>query len=94
LSKSRNDTLAAYFSRSQKYEQHLVFVMINDLGKISTELHKVGCGQLALEYGKLKVIAPPAHRLEHTAKTLIVGDVVTNQVRIPHALTPLEVPRA
>jgi hypothetical protein len=94
LSKGRNDPLATAFSRSQKHEKHLVFVVVNDLGKIGAELNKVRCGQLALEYGKLKVVAPSAHRLEHAAQALVIGDVVTNQVGISHAVTPLEIPCA
>jgi hypothetical protein len=60
------------------------FDSLSARAKIGAELNKVRRGQLVLEYGKLKVIAPPAHRLEHTAKALIIGDVVTNQVGGTH----------
>jgi hypothetical protein len=66
------------------HEQHLILVVLNDAAQLGSAPKKVALRELALEHGVLKVIAESPHRLKDFAKTLIVGDVVTNQVGLAH----------
>ena len=71
-------------------EQHLVLVMMNDLRQRRPATDQIGGGELTLEDGILQVIAKAAHGLEDLAESLVVADVVTNQVRLAHSTTLAE----
>jgi len=58
--------------------------MIDDAGKFCATPNQVARSELALEYGVLQMIAVPAHGLEDFAQPLVVSDVVTNQIGLPH----------
>ena len=82
----RYDAVAAPFGGSEMDEQNLIFVVVDDAGKFGAAPNQVARGELALEYGVLQMVAVPAHRLEDFAQPLVVGDVVTNQIGLPHLL--------
>lgn len=66
-------------------EQNLILVVIDDAGKFGAAPNQIARSELALEYGVLQMIAVPAHGLEDFAQTLVVGDVVTNQIGLSHS---------
>lgn len=43
--------------------------------------------ELALEYRVLQVVTPIAHRIEHFAQSLVVADVVTDEISVAHGST-------
>jgi hypothetical protein len=65
-------------------EQYLVFVVVNDPRQRRPAADQIARGELALEYGVLQMVAIAAHGLEDFAKPLIVGNVVTDQIGLPH----------
>ena len=65
-------------------EQNLILVVVDDAGKFGAAPNHVARGELAFEYGVLQMIAVPAHRLEDSAQPLVISDVVTNQIGLPH----------
>jgi hypothetical protein len=67
-------------------EQNLILVVVDDAGKFGAAPNQVPRGELALEYGVLQMITVPAHCLEDFAQPLVVADVVTNQIGLPHLL--------
>jgi hypothetical protein len=79
-----DDAIAASFGWAEMDEQDLVFVVIDDAGKFRAAPDKVACRELALEHGVLQMIAEPAHGLEDLAEPLVVADIVTDEIRLPH----------
>lgn len=67
-------------------EQNLILIVIDNAGQFRPAANKVPGSKLALEHRVLKVIAVPPHSLEDLAKALIIADVITNQIRLPHLL--------
>jgi hypothetical protein len=82
----RYDSVTAPFGGSEMDEQNLILVVVDDASKFGATPNQVARGELALEYGVLQMIAVPAHGLEDFAQTLVVADVVTNQIGLPHLL--------
>jgi hypothetical protein len=58
--------------------------MVDDRRQCGSAPRKVGGRQLALEDGKLQMVAEPAHRLEDLAQALVIADVVADQVGESH----------
>jgi hypothetical protein len=79
--------IAASFGRPEMDEQNLIFVVFDDAGEFRAAPNKVARSELALEYGVLQMIAVPPHGLEDLAKPLIIADVVTNEIGLPHTLS-------
>jgi hypothetical protein len=65
-------------------EQNLIFVVVDDAGKFGAAANNIACRELALEDGVLKMVAEAAHGFEDLAKALVVGDVIADEVRLPH----------
>jgi hypothetical protein len=61
--------------------------VVDDRRQCGPASRKVGGGQLALEDGKLQMVAEPAHRLEDFAQALVIADVVADQVGESHGIT-------
>jgi hypothetical protein len=76
----RYDSIAAPFGGSEVHEQNLILVVVDDAGKFGAAPNQIARGELTLEYGVLQMIAIPAHGLEDLAQTLVISDVVTNQI--------------
>ena len=68
-------------------EQNLIFVVVDDAGKLGAAPNQVGRGELALEYGILQMIAVTPHGLENLAQALVVADVVADEVGLAHLMT-------
>ena len=67
-------------------EQNLILVVVDDAGEFGAAPNQVPRGELAFEYGVLQMITVPAHGLEDFAQPLVVADVVTYQIGLPHLL--------
>ncbi len=67
-------------------EQHLIVVMMNNARQLGPAANQIARRELTLKYGVLQMVAVTAHGLEDLAQPLVVGDVVTNQIRLPHIL--------
>jgi hypothetical protein len=67
-------------------EQHLVFIMVNNSRQRRPASDQIARRKLAFEYGVLQMVAIATHGLEDLAKTLVIGDVVTDEIRLAHTL--------
>jgi hypothetical protein len=65
-------------------KENLVFVVIDDVRERSSAADQIRLRKLALKHRVLQVIPAPPHRLEDLAKALIIGNVVANQIGLPH----------
>jgi hypothetical protein len=61
-------------------EQHLVFVVVNDSRQRRPASNQIARRELAFEYRVLQMVAVATHGLEDLVKTLVVGNVVTDQI--------------
>jgi hypothetical protein len=64
--------------------------VFDDAGQFRATPDKVARGELALEHGVLQMIAVTPHGLEDLAKPLVVANVVTNKIGLPHVATSLK----
>ena len=79
-----NDAVAAAFDGTEVDKQHLIFPMVDDLGEQVAAPGQVGLRELAFEDRLLQMIAKPAHRLMDFGEALVVADVVTDEIGLPH----------
>lgn len=73
--------------RTEIHEEHLIPIVMDDATEFRTQSHHILSGQLAFEYGELKMVAIAAHNFEDLAKPFVVGDVVADQVGFANALS-------
>jgi hypothetical protein len=78
--------IPATFSRTQLDEQHLVFVVFDDVTQGALQLNLFRRIQIAFEHRELKVIPKVGARFKNPPQPLVVGDVVTNQVCRAHGM--------
>ena len=83
----RNDPVAPAFRRSQTDEHDLVLGVIDDRLELGFEPNLFHCAQIALEDGKLQVIAEILARLEHASQPFVVGNVIADQIGDAHGST-------
>jgi hypothetical protein len=79
-----DDAVTAAVGGAEMDEEDLVFIAMDDLREIVAAADEVGLGELALEDGELEVVAVVAHGLEDFAEAFLVGDVVADEVGLPH----------
>jgi len=79
-----NDAISAGACRSKIDEQHLIVVVIDDLGQLCSESDEFTARQPAFEDRELKVITPAPHRLEYFPQTFGVANVIANDVGVTH----------
>jgi hypothetical protein len=84
LSKSSDNAVSAPFRWAEVNEENLIVIVVDDGAQSLTATHQIGGRELALKHGKLKMVSKPAHQLEDLPQSLVVRDVVTDQVRTPH----------
>jgi hypothetical protein len=65
-------------------EEHLIFIMLDDPAQLGPASREIPLRELAFENRVLEMVAESTHRLEDLAQPAIVGDVVTDQVGLPH----------
>jgi hypothetical protein len=65
-------------------EKHLIFAMVNQLSQAELAPRQIRLRQLAFENGKLQMVPIPAHGLKDLPQPLLIRNVVTNQVGLPH----------
>jgi len=82
------DAIAPALGGTQVDEEHLVVVMVDDSGDFGAAADEVAGRELALEDGVLEMVAVPAHGFEDFAETLVVADVVANEIGLSHRPTP------
>jgi hypothetical protein len=58
----------------------LVVIVVDDCAQSFPTANQIRRRELALEHGKLKVVPKPAHQLEDFPQSLVIRNVVTNQV--------------
>ena len=75
---------ASALGRPQIDKQHLIFVVLDDFTERMPTFGKVDRIKLALEDRILQMLAKVPHRLEDFAKTLVVTDIVSDQIGISH----------
>jgi hypothetical protein len=79
-----NHAIAAALGRTQSNEEHLVFIMFDDRGQFRFELNFLRRAQVAFKDRELKVIAKISADLKGPAQSLVIGDIVANQVGGSH----------
>lgn len=84
LTERGDHAIAAAFGGAEVYEKDLIISVVDDAAKQLAAANQVGRGELALEDGKLEVIAEIAHGLEDLAQALVVGDIVADQIGGAH----------
>jgi hypothetical protein len=84
LAEGADDTVAAPFGGAEVDEEHLIGGVIEDVAQLVPHFGEVGRRQLALENRELQMVAVIAASLEDLPQALVIRDVVTNQVSIPH----------
>lgn len=67
-------------------EQNLIFIVVNDAGKLGAAANQVARGELALEHRVLEMIAVATHGLKNFAEAAVVGDVVADKVGLAHLM--------
>lgn len=82
-----NHSIAAACGRAQIDEQYLIVGMVDDVPERRPTARQIDGGPLTLEDGVLEMIAEIAHGLEDPAESLVVGDVVTDEIGVSHGWT-------
>src|SRR5437868_5474569 len=84
-STKRLDTLgAASLCRSGVDEEHLISIVIDQVGEPHYQSCSLRRRQLATKHGILDMVAAPAHVLIHTPQALVVRDVVADEYDVAH----------
>jgi len=84
LAERGDHAFAASFGGPQIDEEHLVFVMLDQLAEHMAAFGQIDGRELALEDGVLEVVAEIAHGLEDLAQSFIVANIVADEKRISH----------
>jgi hypothetical protein len=84
-----DDALAAAFDRPEIYEQHLILAVMNQFAESVTAARQIRCRKFAFEYRILHAIPEAAHALVDAAKAEVVGNVVADEVSVPHGCAGL-----
>jgi hypothetical protein len=77
-------TLATAICRSEIDEKNLVEFMMNDVRQQRATLDQLGFVELTFEDAVLQMIAPIPHGLVNLAKSLIIANVVANEIGMSH----------
>lgn len=85
FAESIDHAVAAALSRPKANEQHLVLLMVDDLRQHVPAPGQISGCELTLENGILKVVSKIPHGLEYLLQSLVVGDVVGDDVGRAHA---------
>ena len=81
-----NHAFAAALGRAEVDEQHLVFVVLDDLRERVAATSQVNRGELALEDRVLQMVAEVAHGFVDLAEALVIADVVADEESVAHSL--------
>lgn len=81
---TRDDPLAACLGRAEIDEEHLVFVVLDDVAQGVPAAGQIDGGELALEDRVLQVVAKVPHGLVDLAEPLVIADVVADEVGVSH----------
>ena len=84
LAQRADHPFAAAFGGAEVDEQHLVFVVLDDLTECVSALGQIDRRELALEDRVLRMVAKVSHGLEDLAEAFIVADVVADEKGISH----------
>jgi len=76
--------VAAPFSRTKRDEQHLVFVLVDNLTQRRFQFDFLGRIQVTLENRKLKMIAETATGFEGASQSFVIRHIVANHVCRSH----------
>ena len=76
--------IAAARRRTQINEQDLIVCRVDDLFECGLQLQQIDRIQLALEDRVLEMIAPVSHRFEDFTQSLIIANVISHQIDLPH----------
>jgi hypothetical protein len=79
-----DDAITASFGRAEINEEDLILIVVNDGAEVDFQPDEVGCGELALEDGVLKVVAVTAHGLKDLAQAFVIADVVADEEGFAH----------
>lgn len=84
MAEGADDSVAAPVGWAEVDEEDLVGGVMDDLAEFVPQFGEVDGCELALENRELQVVAEIAARLKDFSQAFVVGDVVTNEIRIPH----------